>query len=461
MEIYKTFNEEQKRAYCALTNFIDTIVFNKEHDKNDVLLFLLNGAGGCGKTYLIEHLISFIDDKINFKILAPTHKACSILENSMESVMTVSKFLGYKEDIDEDGNKIITYTPISSFSKNIDLLIIDECSMITKDQLNELKKTLKNILFIGDICQINPVREIVSDVFNCEFFDKAELVKNERIQNKTLAPIITDFRDSVMKGYLQKKCIVNDFRINSRQDFDEKLFESFRNDEDTIYIAWTNTSVNTYNNKIRKALFGENVFEYVIGESLIFSSYYTHSNLHRFYTSQRVKVSNVTINSYNIYNPMCSCERPQTLNDIIIKSSEPHNTTEKIKKCDKCHTPSSIYSSKKFDFYELEFAGYKNSIFLKPVCDIKEIYGIIYKHRDKCKLSKNKILWKTYYNMIDTINTPVSYSYAITVHKSQGSGYNNVYADLENIGWCNTTSEKLRLSYTAISRAKKSLHFIK
>ena len=76
-------------------------------------------------------------------------------------------------------------------------------------------------------------------------------------------------------------------------------------------------------------------------------------------------------------------------------------------------------------------------------------------------MSKNKFLWKEYYRLKEILDAPIEYSYAITVHKAQGSGYDNVFVDFDNINFCNNNMEKLRLLYTAVSRTKKKLYFIK
>ena len=51
------------------------------------------------------------------------------------------------------------------------------------------------------------------------------------------------------------------------------------------------------------------------------------------------------------------------------------------------------------------------------------------------------------------------YGYAVTCHKSQGGEWNNVYVDFGNMAR-NLTKSKMQWVYTAVTRAKKTLHML-
>lgn len=460
-EIYSKLNSEQTKAFSELVKFINLLQLNKDKGlSSNPLYFLLNGPGGSGKTYLISNLIDLLDSTgLRFQVLAPTHKACNVIRQSLVGVDvdTVAKFLGYTSDIDNDGETIVTY---KWFEKpeiyKDDLLIIDECSMISKDQLEVLKHTKINIIYVGDFCQINPVGEPISDVFNLDFYGTGTLVKNERIKDENLAAIILDYRESVIKNHISKKCLVNTCRISSREAFNKLLIESFLNNPDTIYIAYSNSQVKLYNDLIRKNLFSNTTDSYVSGERLIFSTFYV-ADSKKYYTSQKVKIEKCQKVTLYLNCPKCVCSKKFKTN--FINEVEPPSI-ERIEKCIKCHTPPSIVSYKPFQFWSLQIEG-SNESFYKPVEGMKEIYPILYKYRDRAKALKNKYVWADYYKFQNMLNVPLEYSYCITVHKSQGSGYQNVFVDMENIFWCKDEAEKLRLAYTAISRSQSSVYFFK
>jgi hypothetical protein len=61
-------------------------------------------------------------------------------------------------------------------------------------------------------------------------------------------------------------------------------------------------------------------------------------------------------------------------------------------------------------------------------------------------------------HIITSCYPEVDYGYALTVHKSQGSTYDDVYIDYGNILLNSKELEKLKLLYTAITRSSNKLH---
>ena len=52
----------------------------------------------------------------------------------------------------------------------------------------------------------------------------------------------------------------------------------------------------------------------------------------------------------------------------------------------------------------------------------------------------------------------VDYGYALTAHKSQGSTYDNVYLEYNNILLNSRENERNKLLYTSITRGANKLH---
>ena len=61
-------------------------------------------------------------------------------------------------------------------------------------------------------------------------------------------------------------------------------------------------------------------------------------------------------------------------------------------------------------------------------------------------------------HVITSCYPEVDYGYALTIHKSQGSTYDDVYIDYANILSNSRDAEKLKLLYTAITRSSNKLH---
>ena len=61
-------------------------------------------------------------------------------------------------------------------------------------------------------------------------------------------------------------------------------------------------------------------------------------------------------------------------------------------------------------------------------------------------------------HVITSCYPEIDYGYALTIHKSQGSTYDDVYIEYSNILTNSREYEKLKLLYTAITRSSNKLH---
>ena len=72
-----------------------------------------------------------------------------------------------------------------------------------------------------------------------------------------------------------------------------------------------------------------------------------------------------------------------------------------------------------------------------------------------------KPIWNFVYENFIDLFADISYGYGITVHKSQGSGYDNVFVHLKDILNKNKNEiESKQCMYTGLSRASKNLHIL-
>lgn len=154
--------EEQQRALRKLMDFW----------KSDEEFFLLKGYAGTGKSTLCSVFIHQLPQQ-RIRLCASTNKAASVLDTKcresdlMIEVTTIHKLLklvpqqfGEHWKLRQNGEPCL---------ENIDLLIIDECSMIGEEVWNLLQDLpyqyhLK-ILCMGDPAQLPPVNEMESPCF--------------------------------------------------------------------------------------------------------------------------------------------------------------------------------------------------------------------------------------------------------------------------------------------------------
>jgi ATP-dependent DNA helicase PIF1 len=160
-------------------------VFNAYKDKKNVFI---TGPGGCGKSYLIKHIVNDAKkNNININITALTGCAAILLDCGAKTLHSWAG-IGLAKS---DDHSIITRISLNKWKKmnwkKCELLIIDEVSMMSKRLFNLLDAIGKNIrksplpfggiqvIFSGDFYQLPPVGSKDKDPDSCSFCFESEL----------------------------------------------------------------------------------------------------------------------------------------------------------------------------------------------------------------------------------------------------------------------------------------------
>ena len=224
-------------------------------------LAMIYGAAGTGKSTLIKHISQFWEDSSKVYI-ANTHPAVENLrrrvkDNSGE-YLTIKKF-------------IYSY----SADKTVDILFIDECSMISNRDMIEVlrKKNFKLLVLVGDIYQIESIQ--FGNWFNlARYFvpvkAQYELKRPYRTENNQLLELwnrVRNYQDNITEwmghcGYTTR--------------LDESIFE--RTSENEIVLCLNYDGLYGINN-INRFLQSDNpnkafmlgVWTYKIGDPILFS----------------------------------------------------------------------------------------------------------------------------------------------------------------------------------------------
>lgn len=229
----------------------------------------LTGRAGTGKTTFLKHICSSTSKR--HIVLAPTGVAAINAGGSTIHSFFLLPLCPYLPDVKELVTEYQMPDHHKKFKKErlkiirtLDLLIIDEISMVRADLLDAVDMTLRKyrrsslpfggvqLLMIGDAQQLSPVvkddeRQFMSQVYPSPYFfhSKAlqkldyvtiELQKVHRQKDKEFLDILNAIRENQLTDNLLSS-------LNSRVD-------AFRNDEDTVRLTTHNSQADGIN--IRK-----------------------------------------------------------------------------------------------------------------------------------------------------------------------------------------------------------------
>lgn len=210
-------------------NINDEYNFEEIYDKIKDKSFFLTGNGGVGKSWIAKKLKKRIEDEgKTIRVMSPTWIATKLLDAT-----TCHNGMGYD---------IYGKTHTSNYS-SVDVLMIDEISMLTTQFYNELceiKKDYPNMIFIasGDFNQLPPVGEEHIDFENTEVFrtlfpNKITLKINKR--NSTDGVELFKITEDLLNGYdvmdsLNKIKYSDAFNYNLHLTFTNKRRQEINNE---------------------------------------------------------------------------------------------------------------------------------------------------------------------------------------------------------------------------------------
>jgi len=458
-----TLNKDQREAFNELRNFI--------YDKQNDDIYVLKGWAGTGKTYCVSVLVRYVLDVIypdknwyKIAVTGPTNKSVRVIKkstgirNTRVVFQTIHKMLGLTERITPDGEQeFVNQGDFVPQIQKTKLLIIDEVSMLNDDLFHEILKYRDRVKIIcmGDPAQIPPVgkpdcipfRDDLLEMYGIKTLELKTIMRQKG--DNPIIDISVAIRNDLENPYIDlgKESKINDkdegihfIDINSsvnRVSFTDILASYFKTEyfqEDSEYskiIAWRNKTVDTMNNLVRKVIYGEENLgsKILIGEKLIANNPIIEMNQILFNTNDEFSVEEFTIKSekVNVEGETGFLKYYETRVSFL-------NDEDKkvIYYIDILQEDSESY------FYVLANKLKKTAIE---------------------KRGKEKS-WIKYYDFLRRF-ADVSYAYAITAHKSQGSTYNTAFVLDDDIDVNPNIVERNRIKYTAYTRSSKKLYVLK
>lgn len=399
---------------------------------------VIKGSAGVGKTYLVNELIKSLNRTKNLrKILcsAPTNQAVAVLRGKVDDMMnlefvTTHSALKLKRSIDTRSGKYLfkprfdpRYPPLDKVA----LLVVDEASMISRqllaylEEFADLNGTI--IVFIGDHKQLPPVGEDSSPVFDAGY-DELELT--EIIRQGPGNPIIDLSRNLSWINTPQEVLNEKGEGFTNTYDYQKiitRLAEADGTDE-FKYLAYTNDNVDTVNHFVRKKIYNE-PDKIELNEKLIFNAPYGTDN----YTNKELFVRDLDVTEVEVFYPNSKYG-------------------------------SDRFSKAKLKVYVINNGSMSiNNYLPSGILIVHEDSADDFKRINNELLGKAKaydITWKSYYEFIELF-AQIKYSHALTVHKSQGSTFLNVFLNVKDLNINKKTTEREKLFYTGVTRASNLL----
>ena len=400
-------------------------------------IILINGSAGTGKTYLAAAIINdFTYAGHEVLITAPTHQALNVLKEKLkvDEATLDDNSLNWKTEMRKtfetvhsalQMKRIINkYTGEVTFRKDLYakyekgiykgkyyVMIVDEASMLEKGILDILEK-LDNVylLFLGDIKQINPVVEPISEVFTRGYKTFTLLTyKRQNADN----PII-DISLNPNKLALKQKSLVGNQGYLFNNNIETLTDRIAKSPDNIVYLAWTNDAVNLVNKKVREKIY-KTPNRYELGEYVIFDRPYGE-----YYNRQKVKIRSLKTEERTLSVP-----------------NERSYVDKKGKLCNAVRIDLKCYII-------------NNSIIVLHESDVMTFFDLSVEIKQMCEHAGFD--WKLYYGFIEQVAS-LKYSYAMTVHVSQGSTFFATIVDVGNIYKNPDRGEAKRLLYTAITRS--------
>jgi ATP-dependent exoDNAse (exonuclease V) alpha subunit len=233
----------------------------------------ITGKAGTGKTTLLEYFR--INSKKNFVILASTGiSAIKAKGKTIHSFFLFPPRILINEKVKRLRNNVI---------KNIDTILIDECSMIRCDLLDAIDQSLRlnrnseqnfggvQIILLGDIHQLPPViRENERDIFdnfypNGHYFFNANCYENSNINTYELTKIYRQ-KDAEFIDILSKIRSGNVTDTDLMPLNNKVISESSNILYETIILSPTNRKVDSINSVNLKNINSE-TFSYKSSET--------------------------------------------------------------------------------------------------------------------------------------------------------------------------------------------------
>ena len=458
-----TYNKEQQSAIINAVSFLKT-------NTDPTQYYVIEGKAGTGKTTIAKEILKEFEDE-QIYVAAVSHKAKGVIKSSFgkdvgeKKFFSIASLLGMQgiNDNNTQTTKFQTGMKVPLLDNPPALLVVDEASMITEDVLKriiDINSSLSRpfqMLFLGDIGQIQPIRDDQSEFYRThkELLNKKSDIFNSKHKSKLITRVrqgeanpILPYADYFWENSQKESPELNPtqhiVRNNQITDKGSLLFSNSEGEvlnsvikavKNAVEKGLTNhVKIVTYhvnekselNKKIHEALFGKDS-DYSKGDMLILNAPYDLPDVKAsMENSSEVQIKGIQDPEVDEYG----------VRTLYLKTTGTAYTRagQEIKDC-----TIQVVSRQDIEKYNQKLAE----------------LALIAKRQTNRILKKQawQEFWKYKGRYAD-----IDFGYAITAHKSQGSTYDIVVVDEKDIMGTSATSnqEKSELIYTALTRPRNT-----
>lgn len=436
-----------------MTDMLDT--FKRFMDDPDAANMYVVGRAGTGKTTKLKGVIEHcVELDINSVTCAYTHKAVGILAQKIpftadNVICTLHSYLKKRPSINAEAVKVaqIEGNSQTGLPARVDVMFLDEFSMVgSKDhesikklQYDEDGKLVTKVVWIGDENQLEPVKDEFTIVPSGDYMCLLTHVYRQAGDNPLL-DTLTDLNNYI-SGISVCKLTPHSNLIRG-----VSIVGNYRTCKTTkCLLAYTNARVEALNAEV------EGKYAPDVGDTLFSPT-----------TRQLLTLQNIEAEPFHITN---------IKGDIVDV-------------LDKYKTLKTISNIEEVDFYSVAtdegeehiravVFGHdtylkKNSELAKKAVkanrDIERKFSAKASQWAKANWQEplartRSTAWKNYLAFKSNVIC-IDFNHAMTIHKSQGSTYENVFIDTDDVAKCADQDFKLylKLMYVAISRASDTVY---
>ncbi len=418
-------------------------------------MFTLEGYAGTGKTTIIAQIVTALAANYRIGIAAPTNKAVGVLESKIPASTaaqcrfgSLQSFLGLKVIENEDGTTICRPDGRPKLG-SIDILIVDECSMVGNDLFARLALNAHSlrVLFVGDPAQLAPVNDgDISPTFHrVRRRERLTEIVRQASENPIIA-LSMRIRAAIESGEtLTAHALAAAIPAGARSlcigsgghatAVAWALYD-LREGRDSRVICYTNAAVMAANREIHTALHGDSE-PFAVGEPVIVNSDHELDDSGRLYNSEEMTVAAVTRDAHPRY--------PHIDARLLLLRRDDGAEVAVWVTADEGQAKREVSAM---------FAAWRNAKTAAANLPASTPADERAKAQDRVR-DLSAAAWE-----FKKAFAPIRHRYAITAHKSQGSTFHTAIIHLADLAKNSDPVEHARMLYVAATRPTHNLALV-